>query len=107
MATVQQELDKLGKKIVKDAIAYPIPVDTGALKKSLTYEFSFTNNDKFSLIFSQMFYGKYVDQGTSKMKARPYFSDAISKNVDKKGLEPIIRLQVEDIMESVLKNKTR
>lgn len=82
MATLQQELDALGKRIVADAKAYPVPVDTGRLKASLKSGYFYNSTSNFGIFINEMYYGVYVDKGTSKMAARPYLTTAIQKNVE-------------------------
>lgn len=79
--TIQQELEALGNRIVADAKAYPVPVDTGALKTSLSSTPFYESISRFGVNINQMYYGVYVDKGTYKMKARPYLTTAIEKNV--------------------------
>ena len=57
---VQQELNKLGKNIVKDAKAGALPnKKTGQLDRSFNYEYTFSSNDKFNIVINQKYYGEY------------------------------------------------
>jgi HK97 gp10 family phage protein len=97
--TVKQELDKLGKSIVSDAIK-TVPVDTGALKASLKYETNFISNDEFQIVINEKYYGQYVDKGTRYQKAQSYMSNAIEKNLPK-GIEDIVNTITGEILHSI------
>lgn len=98
--TVNQELDKLGRQIVADAKAYPVPVDTGALKNSLKYQFQFMSENSFRLVISEMYYGKYVNDGTYKMPARPYMTTAINKNVGP-SIQSIVEVAIGELTDKL------
>lgn len=67
------------------------PVDTGRLQNSLTYEVDTSN--KAVIIGSGVEYAPYVEQGTSKQKAKPYLRPAIIDHKD----------DYKQIVESILK----
>lgn len=51
------------------------PVDTGRLRNSITYQVQ--ANEDAVLIGTNVEYGKYVELGTSRMKAQPYLKPAL------------------------------
>ena len=48
------------------------PVDTGRLRNSITH----TQDSKYAYVGTNVEYGKYVELGTHKMKAKPYLKPA-------------------------------
>src|SRR5215510_5619976 len=54
------------------------PVDTGALKASIDV----TVNDTELTATASEDYASYVDKGTSKMSAQPFFEDPINQLID-------------------------
>lgn len=57
-----------------------VPVDTGRLRNSLTYEVDTSN--KAVIIGSGVEYAPFVEQGTSKRGAKPYLRPAIIDHRD-------------------------
>lgn len=57
-----------------------VPVDTGRLRNSLTYEVDAP--DKSVTIGSAVEYAPFVEQGTSKRRAKPYLRPAIIDHRD-------------------------
>ncbi len=103
MSDIRNDLDELGKKIVADAQA-KVPVQTGKLKSSIESSTSVSSNDSFTLTISELSYGKFVNNGTKKMKAQPFMTKAIEENLDD-GIKDITKTLTEDILSSILKNK--
>lgn len=68
-----------------------VPVDTGRLRNSLTYEVDTSN--KAVIIGSGVEYAPFVEQGASKRRAKPYLRPAI---IDYKD-------DYKQIVESILK----
>lgn len=101
--TVKQELEELGKAIVVDAKA-TVPVDTGALKNSLKYEYTFISNDQFNITIFEKYYGTYVNKGTSRQKAQPYLDNAVKKNLPK-GIDDIINIISGEILHKIIEKK--
>lgn len=90
--SVKKELDNLGKAIVKDAIKFAKPnKKTGALEKSIDYDTTYINNDKFTLVLQEAYYGKYLDNKTG------FMTRAIEKNIDA-GIASIIEFQVDELL---------
>ncbi len=73
---------KNGKKLVSDPSAdYGVPVRTGVLQASIQKEVKTEGVNKVvGRIFSDVDYSKYVEFGTSKMRARPFMRPAIKLN---------------------------
>lgn len=84
MATVQDELDKLGKDIIDDAKKNAKPnKKTGKLESSLNYKTSYINDDKFTLELEEVYYGQFLNNKTG------FMDNAISKNLNK-GIDSIV-----------------
>lgn len=79
-----QDLSEFLVEIVQDEILYgygkPI-VDTGALFDSIQAEVQRASQNAYSVnAGSNLHYAKYVHNGTTKMKARPFVRSAFYKN---------------------------
>lgn len=97
--SVQKELDRLGKNIVKDAIKLAKPnKKTGQLERSLNYDTTYINNDKFSITIEEVHYGKYLNAHTQ------YMDKAIDKNIDE-GISSIIEVQIDELLKKHIKTK--
>lgn len=93
--SVQDELNRLGKAIVKDAIKLAKPnKKTGTLEKSLDYDTTYINNDKFSITIEEVHYGKYLNDKTN------YMDRAIENNVPD-GIESIIEVQIDELLKNI------
>lgn len=93
--SVQKELDRLGKAIVKDAIKLAKPnKKTGTLEKSLDYDTTYINNDKFSITIEEVHYGKYLNDKTN------YMDKAIDKNIES-GISSIIEVQIDELLKNI------
>ena len=101
--TVKQELDELGKNIVRDAKA-TVPVDTGTLKNSIKYETNFISNDRFQIVIEEKYYGTYVNSGTRRQRAQPYMDNAIAKNLPS-GVDDIVNTIVGEILNPITQIK--
>ena len=66
------------------------PVDTGRLRASITH----TNDGESAYIGTNVEYAKYVELGTSRMKAQPYLRPAATEHDD----------EYKALMEASLKN---
>lgn len=55
-----------------------VPVDTGRLRNSITYEVS--NDESAVYIGSRVEYAAPVELGTSRMRPRPYLSPAVTQH---------------------------
>jgi len=98
--SVIQQLNILGQAIVVDAkyIVKNEHYDTGQLYKSLKYTVASIGKDKFNLNIIEMYYGKYVNRKDGK---NGYMNRAIENNIDQ-GIEDIINVQINEILEPVL-----
>lgn len=56
------------------------PVDTGRLRGSITH--GVIKDEKCAYIGTNVYYGKYVEMGTSRMKAQPYIRPAVLNHRD-------------------------
>ena len=82
MGKVQNAYSKSLKEVVvtiANAAIKGSPVLTGNNKRSIEYK----SDDKEGQINSTSGYGGYLETGTSKMAARPYFRPALDANIDK------------------------
>lgn len=89
--SVKQQLDILGKDIVTEAkrIVKSEHYDTGQLYRSLKYKTVYINDNKFSLVIEEIYYGQYVNN----MKPQPGFMDrAIENNIDS-GIDDIVNAE--------------
>lgn len=96
---IERELDRLGRRIEKDAKRYALPnKKTGRLDKSIKYLVSRDGEDSFELTLSQMDYGKYLNAKTH------YLDKAIDRNLDN-GIDSIVDVVVEEITYEILNIK--
>ena len=56
----------------------PAP-DTGTLMRSITHSVEATRDGAFANVGTDLDYGKYLEYGTSKMRARPWLSQALTR----------------------------
>lgn len=103
MSKIQDELNRIGQQIVNDA-KKTVPVDTGSLRDSLKYESTFISFDKFNISIYERYYGVYVNNGTYKMKARPYLTDAVKKNLPE-GIDDIINIITGELLNKITQIK--
>lgn len=66
----------VGANVVVNAAKRRVPKKTGTLSRSIHQE---TATDSV-LIGTDVSYAKYVEQGTAKMKGRPYLQPALAEN---------------------------
>lgn len=93
--SVQKELDRLGKAIVKDVIKFAKPnKKTGQLEKSLDYDTTIINGDKFSITIEEVHYGKYLNEKTN------YMDKAIDSNISE-GIQSIIEVQIDELLKNI------
>lgn len=69
-----------------------VPVDTGRLRNSITHQV--INDEKATIIGTNVEYAIYVELGTSRQKAQPYLLPAAENHVD----------QYRDILKKELEN---
>lgn len=95
MNNIRSELKELGRKIANDAKRNALPNKrTGTLDRSIEYDYSYINGNKFSVIIREVYYGKYLNDKTS------YLDRAISKNLDR-GIEDIIDVQINELLKDI------
>ena len=73
------------------------PVDSGNLKNSLAYD---VQGDE-GRVGTNVEYGPYVEQGTSKQGAQPYLRPAVDENI------PQIKSIISDILRSAIEGAAR
>ncbi len=78
---VTEFLDSTGQTVVEEMKSL-VPVDTGALQTSIDYNVS---GDDLTFEATEDYAG-FVEYGTSKMAAQPYFMPAIDRNLGSSGL---------------------
>lgn len=92
MATINRELDRLGRNIIEDAKSYARPnKKTGTLERSLSYKTSVTSDDDFTLILEEVYYGKFLNDKTN------FMDRAIDKNIDR-GIRDIVNVQIKELL---------
>lgn len=88
---VMEELKKYPELINKNLITYIklaligiqrnakmiAPVDTGRLRADIRTDLRIQSNEVKGVIFNNVHYALFVHEGTSRMRARPYFKQAI------------------------------
>lgn len=70
-------LEAIGMEAESDA-ADICPVDTGRLRNSITH--TIDAGEKVAIIGTNVEYAEYVHQGTSRQKAQPFLTDAVTRN---------------------------
>ena len=73
-------LEAIGIEAQNDAKAIA-PVDTGRLKNSVTH--SIDMGGSWAVIGTDVEYAKYVHLGTSRQRAQPFLTDAVTQNAEK------------------------
>lgn len=99
---LNKELNKIGKEIVseiKSDITKKKAVRTGKMKNSIDYKVTDLSNGG-SVQIEAIDYYQYVDEGTSRIKARNFTKDSISKVV-KNNKDNIKRAAMKDIRELI------
>lgn len=61
---------------------YPA-VDTGTLRRSITHSVDIEDGETVGRVGTNLLYGKWLEESTSKMAARPWLSPSLNKNKDK------------------------
>lgn len=92
----ENTVDDIVNKIVKEGA-----VDTGQLRDSIDYDIR-ENNDKITISFEMVEYGKFVDEGTKYIRPREFFNKVIEKNAN--DLEDELE---DDIVKYIEKKLTR
>ena len=89
---VQNKVDKATNQGLKDVVTdiaddaiKGSPIDTGHNRRSIKFEVGphgeIAKKELEGAIYSTSGYGGYLETGTVKMAARPYFKPALDKNV--------------------------
>lgn len=93
--SVQRELDRLGRNIIDDAKRLAKPnKKTGTLERSLSYDTVITNDDNFTLVLEEVYYGKFLNNKTE------FMDKAIDRNLDR-GLDSIIEIQIDELLKDI------
>lgn len=74
---IRSALREIGERAVKYATEI-VPVRTGNLKSSIAYD----ADDRQVIIGSDVPYASYVEEGTTRMRPRPYLRPAIVDHLD-------------------------
>lgn len=77
-AVMESEAHALGQAIVTRAQAI-VPIDTGALRNSITYRVEHTGGQWHIIIGAYTDYALFVELGTVRMSAQPYLRPAIDQ----------------------------
>lgn len=95
--SLQTELKALlaGSQTVVNSAKRRVPKKTGTLSRSIHAE---VESDGV-LVGTDVSYAKYVEQGTARMKGRPYLQPALNENVTK------IQNQVQKAMQQMLSSQ--
>lgn len=64
-----------------------VPVDTHTLQRSITHEVTASADGAVGKVGTNVKYGPFVEDGTYKMKARPYLKPSLTKNLAAIGRE--------------------
>lgn len=75
--STEQKALMAGANVVVNSAKRRVPKKTGTLSRSIHQE---TESYLGVLVGTDVSYAKYVEQGTVKMKARPYLQPALSEN---------------------------
>lgn len=80
-AVLRDSLRSAARVVEKDA-RNRVPVDTGRLKKAITQNVSVKGVVGEALVGykKEVFYGRFVEMGTSKMAAQPFLRPALDEN---------------------------
>lgn len=93
--SVQRELDRLGRRIIEDAKSYARPNrKTGQLERSLSYDTVITNDDNFTLVLEEVYYGKFLNDKTE------FMDKAINRNLDR-GIDSIVDVQINELLNEI------
>lgn len=93
--SIESELDKIGKNIVKDAKANVAKnKDTGSLQASIRYKTNFIDDDKFNIVIEENDYGKFLNAKTH------YMDKAIEKNIKNNELDSIVNIITDDMLKN-------
>ena len=86
------------QKQVKESIARgtnaPVAVDTGLFLSSVDFEVTGQNQAK---VFTDLEYAKFIEYGTSKMKARPHFRNTVFVIQD--GIKETFGIEINEAIE--------
>ncbi len=75
---VAKELGRTAVKVEREAIRL-VPVDTGRLRSSITWEFGKDSEGIFVAIGSNVTYAPHIEFGTIYMSAQPYLRPAANR----------------------------
>lgn len=103
---MQDLLHRIGREtvnIIEQDIVGQGLVKTGKLKKSIKYDVV-RSGDSYSIVFEQIYYGYFLDQGTRQISARDFFQKHIDQQLDEYAFE-IGEAYLEDKLDDELKDK--
>lgn len=93
--SVQRELDRLGRRIIEDAKRLAKPnKKTGRLERSLNYDTVLTNDDNFTLVLEEVYYGKFLNNKTE------FMDKAITRNLER-GIDSIVDIQINELLKDI------
>lgn len=73
-----------GKKIHYASAGGEYPaVDMGTLLRSITHSVDIEDGETVGRVGTNLLYGKFLEEGTSRMAPRPWLSPSLNKNKDK------------------------
>lgn len=98
IGALERGVQKAALKVEGDAKMIT-PVDTGALRDSITISSNSTTNGAVATIGSSLEYAPYVELGTSKSSAQPFLQPALQKN--KKTAVAIVMGEVRSALKGI------
>lgn len=81
-SAIEVALEKIGIAAEGHVVGYMTQehiVDTGRLRNSITHA---VQPDDSVIVGTNVEYGKYVHNGTSRMKGRPFLKNPVQRNMD-------------------------
>lgn len=85
MSHLKDLLNQIGRETVKlidNEIVRQNLIKTGALRNSIEYNVIMNSKAEWRLVFRQLYYGYFLDQGTRKINARLFFQRFIDQQLN-------------------------